>query len=287
MSAKGRKPKTADTGAEFYPTEPPWRVEAGEGWTLHLASYLDGLPLLDDKSVTVTITDPPYEAEAHTDGRRQKGKTTTGAFREVLDSALPFAAIADLDRQAVADQIARVTQYRALAFCQAEAVSEWRDAFNASGITYRRAMPWVKPDAMPSLHGRWPGQSYESIVLAMFPSAPSCPVGGASRRYEFTRDAALYRRHGEKKTGEAAPHPTMKPLDLMLQLVEDFTEPGDLVLDPFAGSGTTGVACLSLGRRFIGWEIDEAYFEVACRRLRGERAVPRPEQPDLFAGVAS
>jgi len=77
----------------------------------------------------------------------------------------------------------------------------------------------------------------------------------------------------------------MKPLDLMLQLVLDFTEPGDLVLDPFAGSGTTGVACLSLGRRFVGWEIDEAFFEVACRRLRGERAVPRPEQPDLFAST--
>lgn len=269
------------------------RVERGDGWELHLGDCLNGLSLLNDKSVTVTITDPPYEAEAHTDGRRQLGKDRAGThkgsggrYRKVLETPLAFAPIANVDRAAVAAQIARVTEHRALAFCQAEAVAEWRDAFNAGGIKYRRAMPWVKPDAMPSLHGRWPGQSYESIVLAMHPTAPPCPVGGASRRYEFTRDAALYRRHEERKAGEAAPHPTMKPLNLMLQLVRDFTEPGDLVLDPFTGSGTTGVACLSLGRRFIGWEIDEAFFEVACRRLRGERAAPRPEQPSLFGGAA-
>jgi site-specific DNA-methyltransferase (adenine-specific) len=66
----------------------------------------------------------------------------------------------------------------------------------------------------------------------------------------------------------------------MESLVRDFTDPGELVCDPFAGSGTTGVACLRLGRRFVGWEKDERYFRVAVKRLTAAR-----EQLRLFEGV--
>jgi site-specific DNA-methyltransferase (adenine-specific) len=61
---------------------------------------------------------------------------------------------------------------------------------------------------------------------------------------------------------------TQKPVKLMCELISLFTDPGDLILDPFMGSGTTGVACIKLGNRFIGVEIDEDYFEVACGRIR-------------------
>jgi site-specific DNA-methyltransferase (adenine-specific) len=56
----------------------------------------------------------------------------------------------------------------------------------------------------------------------------------------------------------------------MLALVADFTDPEETILDPFAGSGTTGVACLRLGRKFIGIEKDPTYFALACERLRAE-----------------
>jgi site-specific DNA-methyltransferase (adenine-specific) len=263
-------------------------IATGPNWTLHLGDCIEGMRTLADDSVDVTITDPPYEAEAHTLGRRQKGKGTIPgtydeAFREVSDSSLPFAAITASQRAAVAIEIARVTRHRAIVFCQAEAVGDWRDAFNAAGMPYRRSMPWNKPDAMPSLHGRWPGQAYESIVLAMHSSAPSCPIGGKSKRYSCTRA-----RPGSPggPASAKAPHPTTKPLTLMLELVEDFTVPGDLVLDPFSGSATTGVAATRVGRRFLGWELNRDYHEIACRRLRGEEARPNPAQPSLFGGAA-
>ena len=63
-------------------------------------------------------------------------------------------------------------------------------------------------------------------------------------------------------------HPTQKPVDLMKWLVASYSKPGDVVLDPFMGSGSTGVACLSLGRRFLGCELDPAYFAVATRRIQ-------------------
>ncbi|WP_082596995.1 site-specific DNA-methyltransferase, partial [Pseudovibrio sp. POLY-S9] len=62
-------------------------------------------------------------------------------------------------------------------------------------------------------------------------------------------------------------HPTEKPLPLMCQLIGDFTNRGDTILDPFMGSGTTGAAALLHGRKFIGIEQDEAYFNYAVHRL--------------------
>ena len=62
-------------------------------------------------------------------------------------------------------------------------------------------------------------------------------------------------------------HPTQKPLGLMIDLVQQFTDPGDLVVDPFCGSGSTGVACVRLGRRFLGYEIDPSFAAMARARL--------------------
>jgi site-specific DNA-methyltransferase (adenine-specific) len=85
-------------------------------------------------------------------------------------------------------------------------------------------------------------------------------------------------------TGDTQPHPTTKPLPLMRELVELFTDPGETICDPYAGSGSTGVAAGMLGRHFIGWEVDAEYHAIAMRRLRGEEARPDERQPSLFGG---
>jgi site-specific DNA-methyltransferase (adenine-specific) len=69
------------------------------------------------------------------------------------------------------------------------------------------------------------------------------------------------------RTGGHSYHPTAKPLDLMRWLINSYTEPGECVLDPFMGSGSTGVAAVELGRSFIGVELDEAYFYTAQQRI--------------------
>jgi site-specific DNA-methyltransferase (adenine-specific) len=72
-------------------------------------------------------------------------------------------------------------------------------------------------------------------------------------------------------------HPCPRPLEQMRYVIETFTSSGETVLDPFMGSGTTGIACAKLGRKFTGIEIDETYFNVACLRITAAYA-----QPDLF-----
>lgn len=76
-------------------------------------------------------------------------------------------------------------------------------------------------------------------------------------------------------------HPTQKPMDVTVPPINVSTCRGDLVLDPFMGSGTTGVACAKLGRKFIGIEIEPKYFDIACKRIekayaQGDMFIERP-----------
>lgn len=247
-------------------------------WDLRLGSCLDpltGLASLADDSVDVTITDPPYEAEAHTKGRRTK---RNGGV--CVPEVLPFAAITSDVRVESAREIGRVARRWALVFCQTEAAQEWAACLVNAGLDYVRTMIWVKPDGQPQFTGDRPGVGYESIVVAHRPGRKRWNGGG--RTGVFT----CLREKGALVTGEyiGAPHPTTKPLPLMRELVSLFSDPGELVLDPFAGSGSTGVACNQLGRHFLGWELSPEYHAIAMRRLRGEEAKPRPEQPSLFGG---
>lgn len=91
----------------------------------------------------------------------------------------------------------------------------------------------------------------------------------------FKSPAKLYRR---RVVGYEKSHPTQKPVDLMEWCV-DFCAPG-IIFDPFMGSGTTGVAAAKRGRSFVGVEIDETYFDIACDRIRKAYS-----QPDLFVAA--
>jgi len=72
-------------------------------------------------------------------------------------------------------------------------------------------------------------------------------------------------------------HPTTKPIALVEHFIKAHSSAGEIILDPFMGSGTTGVACVKLGRKFIGVEIEPRYFDIACRRIEQAYA-----QPDMF-----
>ncbi len=88
---------------------------------------------------------------------------------------------------------------------------------------------------------------------------------GTAARFFYTPKASPSER------GEHNTHPTVKPLRIVEWLVKLVCPPGGLVLDPFAGSGTTAVACLNTGRRCVGIEREPEYFDVACRRVRAAR----------------
>lgn len=216
-------------------------------------------------SVEAVITDPPYEKEAHTKGRRLLGKQVGGA-RTVEYGALDFGQIDEETRQAVSQEMVRLCNGWLLTFCQAEAVNRWKECHELAGAKYKRACVWIKPDGAPQFTGDRPGMGYESIVASWCGDGRSKWNGGG-RHGVFT--------HPQRDNNQPKEHMTQKPLGLMKELVGLFTSAGDTILDPFMGSGTTGVAAVTSGRKFIGVEIDPRHFETACQRIEAAQAQQR------------
>ncbi|MBQ1764317.1 MAG: site-specific DNA-methyltransferase [Aquincola sp.] len=225
--------------------------------TLYRGDCLDAMRDEALPLVHHVITDPPYEAEAHTKGRRVGGKQENGQ-RSVEMAALDFAAMTPELRAEVSRLAASVCRGWLITFCQAEAVATWREAHEAAGAKYKRAKVWIKPDGAPQFTGDQPGMGYESIVASWCGKGRSVWRGGG-RHGVFT--------HPQRDSNAPKEHMTQKPVALMSELVGLFANPAETILDPFMGSGTTGVAAVMAGRKFIGIERDERYFAVARRRI--------------------
>lgn len=258
-------------------------ISTGDTWTLHLGDCIEGMRGLADQSVDVTITDPPYSRDLYSrtrtnkgTGLRPNGRPTSSGEGKQHTSAFQLAskrigAIDDILDE-VATEILRVTKRWIIVFSDIEIAPRWRDQF---GAAYIRTGVWVKPDPMPQVTGDRPAQGFEPATIAHRPGRKRWNGGGRPATWIV----------GTCKGHERPDHPSPKPIDLMLRLVEDFSERGETVLDPFSGSGTTGVACRMLGRGFLGWELDKEFHALASRRIGGDEAKPNWAQPSLFGGA--
>lgn len=222
------------------------RVEHIGDATLYLGDCREILPTLG--RVDAVVTDPPFDSKTH-----------MGADKRYSD--IDFAPLGDA--QKLARALVEVSDGWVLAFCAFEQFAEYRDG---AGNAWVRAGIWDKVSNMPQMTGDRPAQGGEGIAIMHRPGRKKWNGGGK---------AAIWRHLVERGEKE---HPTQKPLSLISDLLGQFTAIGALVLDPFMGSGTTGVACVRLGRRFVGIEIEPRYFDIACRRI--EEAY---RQPRLFA----
>lgn len=232
--------------------------------TLYLGDCRDILPTLKADHV---ISDPPYEAVM----QNKWGVLSRNApSSHVRHEEIGFEAI-DHMRDDVAKLVAAACDGWAVLFCMAEGVRAWRDALEAAGVKYKRAMVWIKPDAMPQFNGQGPSVGHEMMVSAWCGAGHSSWNGGG-RPGVFTYN---------KNTPDSV-HPTQKPLPLMKQLVHLFSNAGQTVIDPFMGSGTTGVACVQQARDFIGIEQDEAHFAASCKRIEDAQ-----RQGDFFVDAAA
>jgi site-specific DNA-methyltransferase (adenine-specific) len=233
---------------------------------LLLGDCLEILPTID--SVDQVLMDPPYEQLMHDLHEAVKLRRSDGGSER---KALGFAGIDEI-RVPVILEIKRINRGWLLAFCNVEGVWHWRKALIDNGLKFKTTCIWVKPDATPKLNGQGPALAYECITTTW------CGKGHARWNGGGKRGVFTHLTNNPDRTGK---HPTEKPLNLMRELVSLFSNRGETVLDPFMGSGTTGVACVKLGRKFIGIEIDEGYFDIACRRIQD--AVNRP---DMFIETA-
>lgn len=207
----------------------------------------DCLEVLPDIGrVDAVVTDPPYGEKTHSGMRNGYGEnsidfasTSVESVRRVMSLCVPRRWLVTF------------IEWR---FCgDLERAPPARMRFVRMGV-------WVKTNPMPQLTGDRPGTGWEAIAILH---------GDGRLRWNGGGKPAVY-SHGKSRYGYFGPslHPTEKPLGLVQEIVEDFTDFDETILDPFMGSGTTGVACIKTGRQFIGIEKEPKYFDIAVNRIR-------------------
>ena len=143
------------------------------------------------------------------------------------------------------------------------------DALEKNGFEIKDLIRWKKTNPMPRNRDRRFVVDYEVAVWAV-------KKGG---KWTFNRLSDTYERPEiicgitSKREKSNGGHPTQKPIEVMEWLIDRLTDEDDLVLDPFMGSGSTGVAALNTNRRFVGIELDEDYFNIAVERLKNSEKV--------------
>lgn len=240
-----------------------------------------GLASLADKSIDHAITDPPFDARTHR-AAMERGNWRNGTRR--VDGQLPFAPLTQEQLELAASQLARVTRRWIVVFAGELQLDTWRRALEAGGARFVRYGIVERKNPRPQMTGDRPAPAADLVVIA-HGAGEALRWNGGGRPARWEAGAARF----DSRTREQL-HPCQKTLALMRALVEDFTEPGELVLDPFAGSGTTLVAAKELGRSGVGWERAPEYFDRAIARLTRTReqlrleVAPPAEQLELEPG---
>lgn len=211
--------------------------------------------------VGAMITDPPYSPHTHAKQWIGAALTDSGAKRvSTAHKELGFDPLTPELRAFICKHAQRMVERWALAFCDVESGNLWRDDFAQAGLDYVRTCFWDKVDSAPQFTGDRPAAAVEAFVCAHQPGKKRWNGGG--RRNMF--------RHAVNGGTGAKPHPSTKPESLMAEIVGLFTEPDEVIIDPFMGSGTTLRAAKDLGRRAIGIELEERYCEIAAKRMGQE-----------------
>jgi DNA modification methylase len=231
------------------------RVEHIGDATLYLGDCLEILPTLGN--VDAVVTDPPFgvgfKYASHDD--RPEAYEPEGGYGAWLMRRLELA-------EAIAEPGAAIFVWQG-----APNIPRFAEWFPREWRIFCAAKNFVqmRPTAM-----QW---SYDPIVAWWVPGKKPWSAGTATRDFFLANTAPIIATPENIEKG----HPCPRPLDLVRHIVEQWCEPNTAVLDPFMGSGTTGVACAKLGRKFIGIEIEPRYFDIACERIRKAY-----DQPDMF-----
>lgn len=238
---------------------------------LILGDAINAMSEIEAGSIGAVITDPPYCSGAATESG--KGAATHqglraetikgGRFQWFAADNMTTSGLVWLLRQ-VSVEAARVVDDNGsmLAFCDWRMALNLAPAMESGGWRLRNLCIWNKGH-----FGLGTGfRPQHEMIVHLTKRAPIFHHAGYSNVIDCPRTAR-----------DEQEHPTEKPIPLMRALIEVAAGPASIVLDPFMGSGSTGVAAISCGRKFIGVEVLPRNFDIACRRI--EQAY---KQPDLF-----
>lgn len=229
------------------------------------ADCFEYMAQIPDKSVNLVFTDPPYKIVRTQGG----GIAVAGNFLKSQSKLVAAGITSSYDISAMAREVKRLQpSINAYFWCNKAQIMEYLAAYVTDLRCKFDILTWHKTDAQGMFHGKY--LSDTEYLLHFY-------RGKGTTFPQCYDDARTWLVAPTDRRRRSLGHPTVKPLDFTRKIVRNSSRPGDLVLDPFLGSGTTGIAAALEGRRFLGIEIDRGFFDIAVKRFNDE-------VPELFRG---
>ena len=221
--------------------------------TIYNEECLQGMQRIPDKSVDLVLTDPPYNISVD---NNFKTMGRTGIDFGTWDKGFDLTSWIDtaVKKLRLGGNIVVFTDWKE--------VSNITSALQTSGCDVKDMIRMIKSNPMPRNRDRRFITDYEIAVWAV-----------KKGKWTFNRISETYERPEintpitSKKEKSITNHPTQKPIKAMEWLLTRLSNEGDTILDPFMGSGTTAIACINTNRNYIGFELDENYYEKSLIRI--------------------
>ena len=230
--------------------------------TLYNGDCLEVMKGIKDNSVDCIITDPPYKIETNGAGiYKQADKQYVKQLNNMKDGFSPL----------VFDEVVRIMKkINIYFFCSQKQIMPLLDYFVTQKKCNWNLLTWHKTNPVPACGNKY----LTDTEYILFFREKGVKILG-----NFKTKLTYYVTPLNQKDKKLYNHPTIKPLPILLNLIINSSNEGETILDPFMGSGTTGVACQHLNRNFIGIELDENYFNIAKNRIENAH-----EEKELFRG---
>ena len=210
--------------------------------------WLEVVKNIPDGSIDLVVMDPPYKTTS-----RGSSGGTGGILKEEINKRGKVFKHNDIEFNEWLPELYRVLKDTGHAYIMSnnKNLKDMLMEIENVGFNIYKTLIWAKNSPITNMYYM---DSHEYIIF--------CRKGKAKRINNCGTKSVLNVDNPRNKV-----HPTEKPVELMEVLVNNSSQEGELVFDPFMGSGTTGVACLNTNRKFIGIELDKDYFEIAKNRI--------------------
>lgn len=212
---------------------------------------------LHDNSIDLILTDPPYNIAKYSTGN------IALPGREALNNDIASWDMVDIDPREFIDEFKRILKPdgNIFIFTSYNLIGKWHEVFDKEFDTFQFFI-WHKTNPAPKIFKNGFLNSCE-MIICMWNKGHKWNFSNQNEMHNFFESPICMRP--ERLSNPK--HPAQKPVKLLKHIIKIASNPGDIVLDPFMGVGSTGVAALELKRKFIGCEIEKEYFDASKKRL--------------------
>ena len=223
---------------------------------IYLGDCYELIKKLPDNSVDLIVTDPPYLIENTSGGKNGLGKSIANMNKE-LENGI-FTESIDVK---ILDEFIRVMKkINIYIWCNHKQIPMYLDYFVNKKNCKFDILIWNKTNATPLFNNKYMTDKEYCLYFR---------DGGYCNPKDYEHAKTVFLNPINKKDKDLYNHPTIKPLPIIKILIENSSQENEVVLDTFLGSGTTAVACKELNRQYIGFELNEEFYEIAKNRLEG------------------